>query len=86
MLRARTSGPTEHTFTQLSTTLNPQLTANISGICGAGMDLLFLMPSFSYAINIAWDIMLLGQIIYADYQGKFTDMGNAIFIRTKWNY
>ena len=86
-LTAKNLMPTKFSyFLQLSSTLNPLLSANLAGIYGAGMDLLFLMPSLTYAINDAWDIMLLGQIVGADYSGNFTGLGNAVFIRTKWSY
>jgi hypothetical protein len=73
-------------FFQVSGTFNPMLSANLAGIYGAGLNLLFFMPSVTYAINDTWDIMLLGQVAGADYGDSFTGLGNAIFVRTKWSY
>ena len=86
-LNAKTLMPTKFSYLlQINGTINPLLTTNIAGIYGAGMDLLFLMPSLTYAISEAWDAMLLGQVAFADYQGDFNPLGGAVFIRTKWSF
>ena len=86
-LTAKNLMPTKYSyFLQVSGTFNPMLSANLAGIYGAGLDLLFFMPSVTYAINDTWDIMLLGQVAGADYGDNFTGLGNAIYIRTKWSY
>ena len=86
-LTAKTLMPTQFSyFLQISGTINPLLTTNIAGIYGAGMDLLFLMPSLTYSISEAWDAMILGQVAFANFQDEFKPLGGSMFIRTKWSF
>jgi len=79
--------PTKFSYLlQMNGTIKSLTTVNIAGIYGAGMDLVFLMPSVSYAINETWDIMLLGQLAFIDFQDNMTNAFNVLFLRTKWSY
>lgn len=79
--------PTKFSYLlQVNGTIKSLTSVSLAGIYGAGMNLIFLMPSVSYAINDTWDIMLLGQLAYVDFQGNITNAANMMFLRTKWSF
>ncbi|MBL4658111.1 MAG: hypothetical protein JKX73_08940 [Flavobacteriales bacterium] len=71
---------------QVNGTIKSLTAINVAAIYGAGMNLIFLMPSVSYAIGETWDIMLIGQLAYLDYQDGSANAGNMMFLRTKWSF
>ncbi|MBL4578153.1 MAG: hypothetical protein JKX74_06735 [Flavobacteriales bacterium] len=86
-LTAKNLMPTRFSyFLQLNGTIKSLTTVSLAGIYGAGMNLMFLMPSATYAISETWDIMLLAQLAYVDFQDDFTNAANMLFIRTKWSF
>lgn len=50
------------------------------------VDGLFLIPTLSYSIKENWDIDFVGQLLFADYGGKFDNLSNALFFRLRWSY
>jgi len=86
-LNAKTLMPTRFSYLlQVNGTIKSPTTVSLAAIYGAGMNLVFLMPQVSYAINDAWDIMLLGQLAYLELEDDLLNAGNLVFIRTKWSF
>ena len=86
-LSAKNLMPTEVSlFGQVSGSITPLLRADLAGIYGAGLNILFAMPSVSYSIKDNWDIILLGQTFFMKSSGDYMNLGNSVYIRLKWSY
>lgn len=86
-LSAKKLMPTKFSYlTQVSNEFNPQLKASITTIYGAGMDLVFVMPSIDYSIKQNWDLNLTGQLFYAKTQDDFSNLSNSIYLGLRYSY
>lgn len=75
------------TFASVSGQLNPLLMASGSVIYAPGMNLLFIMPNFSYSLSDSWELMLLGQTFLGEVPNSgFDHLGSSVFVRVKWSY
>ena len=86
-LSAKKLMPTKYSYlVQVANEFSPRFKANITTIYGAGMDILFVMPSLDYALKENWDVNLTGQFFYAQQQNSFKNINNSIFLRLQYSY
>ena len=79
--------PTKHSYlAQIMGQFNPRVQGSLIAIYGQGMNLLFLMPSVDYEIKANWNLSLIGQIVFADNQNKFQNMGNSLYLRLWYSF
>jgi len=79
--------PTKYSYlVQLMGNVNPSLKTSLITIYGQGMNLLFLMPSLDYEIKSNWNLSLIGQVIYGDFQNKFKNLGNSVYLRLWYSF
>lgn len=75
-------------------TILGQISGAFSPIFGGGMTAmylpaingLFLIPTLNYSILENWDIDFVGQLFFANYPSKFTNVSNSVFFRLRWSY
>jgi len=86
-LSAKKLMPTKYSYLlQASKEFNPRFKSSITTIYGAGMDLLFVMPSVDYSIKQNWDLNLTGQLFYAKTVEKFDNLNNSIYLRLQYSF
>ncbi|MBL4656331.1 MAG: hypothetical protein JKY33_10965 [Bacteroidia bacterium] len=86
-LSAKNLMPTQFSlFGQVSGSISPLLRADLVGIYGTGLNILFAMPSLSYSIKENWEIVLLGQMFFMKSSGANGNIGNSVYIRLKWSF
>lgn len=73
-------------FVQTSGAFNPALSGSFSLIYLQGLNVLFSMPSLSYVINESWDVNLVGQLLFSDYQNQFKNSSNSVFLRFQYSF
>ncbi len=73
-------------FIQSSGAFNPALSGSLSFIYLQGINVLFSMPSLSYVINESWDINLVGQVLFSEFQNQFRNTSNAVFLRFQYSF
>lgn len=72
-------------FIAENSTIGALSSVGASVIWAADLNLIFLMPSYTYSIKQNLDFMLVGQL-YAGYKPKLSSFGNSIFARLKWSF
>ena len=86
-LSAKQLMPTKYSFlVQTSKEFNPRFKSSLTTIYGAGMDLLFVIPSVDYSIKQNWDLNLTGQLFYSKTVGKFNNLNNSIYLRLAYSF
>lgn len=86
-LSAKNLMPTEFTFMgQLSGAFTPIFGGGLSAMYLPSINGVFLIPTLNYSILENWDIDFVGQLLFSDYQSKFTNVSNSIFFRLRWSY
>lgn len=74
-------------FGQISYPLTPLINGGLAGIYGIGLNLLFINPTIGVSVANNWELMLVGQIIYAeDFNSDFKNLYNSVFVRLKWSF
>lgn len=73
-------------FVQYSGQLNPLLTAGGTVIYAQGINIVFFMPNLGYSISDSWDIGLFAQSYFGEISGPFRNLGNGVFLRTRWSF
>lgn len=72
-------------FIAENSTIGALSSVGASVIWATDLNLVFLMPSYTYSIKQNLDFMLVGQL-YAGYKPTLTSFGNSIFARLKWSF
>ena len=87
VLSAKKLMPTKYSYlVQASQEFNPRFKSSLTTIYGAGMDLLFVMPSIDYSIKQNWDLNLTGQLFYAKTIEKFNNLNNSIYLTLQFSF
>lgn len=74
-------------FGQVSYPFTPLINGGVSGIYGAGLNLLFVNPTVGISVANNWELSLVGQLLYGeDFTGKFKNIYNSVFVRLKWSF
>ncbi len=73
-------------FLQVSGNVTPLVRADLAAIYGAGMNLLFIMPSVQFSLSDNIDASLIGQSLYGGSGSKFSNWINFVFLRIKWSF
>ena len=86
-LSAKNLMPAQFTsFIQASGAFTPALSASLAAFHLHEVDITFYMPSLAYSINNSWDVDLIGQVYFGDYEGQYQNLGNSIFLRLRLSY
>lgn len=74
-------------FGQISYPFSPLINGGLAGIYGIGLNLLFINPTIGISVANNWELMLVGQIIYAEnFNSEFKNLYNSVFVRLKWSF
>ena len=71
---------------QLSGAFTPIFGGGITTMYLPSINGVFLIPTLNYSILENWDIDFVGQLLFSDFQGQFTNVSNALFFRLRWSY
>lgn len=86
-ISAKNLMPTQFSFFgQVNSTVSTLLKVDLGAIYGAGLNLLVAIPSVTYSLKQNWELVLIGQLFFIEYAGKFGNAGNYVFLRLKWSY
>lgn len=86
-LSAKTLMPVKYTvFSQLSYPFSPLFNGSLAAIYSPGVDLLFLMPNFTFSIQENWDIDLIGQTLMMNQNNDLNHSLTSVFLRLKWSF
>lgn len=86
-LTAKNLLPTEFAaFVQVAGAFSPIFGGGLSTMYLPDINGLFLIPSLNVSIKENWDLDAVGQILFAEYPTKFTNVSNAIFMRIRWSF
>ncbi len=74
-------------FGQVSYPFTPLINGGLAGIYGIGLNLLFINPTIGISVANNWELMFVGQIIYAEnFNAEFKNLFNSVFVRLKWSF
>lgn len=86
-LSAKNLMPTQFAgMVQVSGAFTPIIGGGITTMYLPSMKGVFLIPTVSYSILENWDMDFVGQILFAEYNSKFTNLSNSVFLRLRWSY
>lgn len=76
-----------NTLIQVVKSITPLFNVNFSIGYSPKVNLLFILPYFSYSIAEDWEIDLVVQSFFADnIQNEFSTIGNSVNLRVRWSY
>lgn len=73
-------------FYQIRYPVTPLFSPGLAAIYGFEADLLFIMPSMTYSVASNWDLDLVGQLYFVNFDGKYQNLVNSIFTRVKRSF
>lgn len=86
-LSAKNLMPTEFAgMLQVSGAFTPIVGGGLTTMYLPSVKGVFLIPTLSYSILENWDMDFVGQLLFAEYNSKFSNMSNAVFLRLRWSY
>lgn len=86
-LSAKNLMPTQYTaFLQVAGNFTPIFSGGLSTMYLPSVDGLFFIPTLGYSIKENWDLDFVGQLLFAPYQSKFSNISNAVFVRIRWSF
>lgn len=86
-LSAKNLLPTEFaTFINVAGAFNPIFSGGMSIMYLPDIQGLFLIPTLATSIKENWDLDFVGQILFAEYPTKFSNVSNSVFMRIRWSF
>ncbi len=86
-LTARNLSPYRHSFLFLSTyQFHPLIFGSLSVMPFPGNKAMFLSPGLTVSVLSNFDLDLIGQLFYGEFQGDFQSLSNVLFVRAKWSF
>lgn len=86
-LSAKNLMPAEFTaFVQVAGAFTPIFGGGLSVMYLPEYTGVFFMPTLNYSIVENWDLDFVGQLFFAESQGKFSNLSNGLFFRIRWSY
>ncbi|MEZ4810080.1 MAG: hypothetical protein R2819_06940 [Allomuricauda sp.] len=73
-------------FAQVSDPITPAITASMAAIYAQELNTVFFMPQFQYAISQNWGFDVTGQIFYGKQDDSFSNIGNSVFLRFRFDF
>jgi hypothetical protein len=86
-LSAKNLYPTKWAFfANASTQLSPLSSLSLGAIYSPNGHLLTGIPTITYSIKENWDLDLIGQLFLLEYQEKFKNFVDGVYLRMKWSF
>lgn len=86
-LSAKNLMPTQFAgMLQVSGAFTPIMGGGITTMYLPSINGVFLIPTLSYSILENWDMDFVGQLLFAEYNSKFNNVSNSVFLRLRWSY
>lgn len=86
-LSAKNLYPTKWAFfANASTQLSPLSSLSLGAIYSPNGHLLTGIPTITYSIKENWDLDLIGQLFLLEYQDKFKNFVDGVYLRMKWSF
>ena len=63
--------------------ITPVFSTNLTSIHSPSSNALIAVPSLNYSIADNWDLLLTGQLFFAEQNQEYTTLGNSLFLRVK---
>ena len=73
-------------FCQVSKTFTPAMTGSIASIYATDIDMVFLMPQFTYSVSQNWDFDVTGQLYYGKQEDGVSNLGNSVYLRFRYSF
>jgi hypothetical protein len=86
-LSAKNLLPTQFAaFVQVSGSFTPIFGGGLSTMYLPDIQGVFLIPTLGVSIVENWDLDFVGQVLFAEYPSKFSNVSNAVFMRMRWSF
>lgn len=86
-LTARNLSPYKHSVLLLSTyQFHPLIFGSLSMMPFFGNRAMFLSPAITFSVLNNFDLDLIGQIFYGEFQDEFQSISEVLFVRLKWSF
>lgn len=73
-------------FGQTSKAFTPALTGSLAAMYVNEINGIFFMPQMGYSIAQNWDFDTVGQLVYAETESNYKNIGNAVYLRFRYSF
>lgn len=86
-LSAKNIFPFKYTFfAEISYPFTPIIKGAMAGMYSLSGNSIIILPTITYSISDNWVLDLVSQSFLAQEKGKYSPLGNAIYLRLKWGF
>jgi len=86
-LSAKNIFPFKYTlFAELSYPFTPIFKGSLGGMYSLSGNSIIILPSLTYSIADNWVLDFIGQAFFAQNNGSYHSLGNAVYLRLKWGF
>src|ERR1017187_8105405 len=86
-LSAKNIFPFKYTaFAQITYSFTPILKGSLGAMYSLAGNSVIILPDVTYSISDNWVLDLIGQSFFSQQNGRYSPLGNSIYLRIKWGF